>query len=165
MTVKAKKVNFWQKCSSTICKNMDHFETNFASPWNFFQKNLRLKFPMFFFHFMYKWDPCQFLGYTFVSKISILMYLYICEKKILSELQKPNFKVKTFLNKIISRDVYCLCVSSFLTCHIAILALQKKSHLLFCFEKQDFCFWFLEKKTCSKFSVIFFGIEICMYYS
>ena len=60
------------------------------------------------------------------------------------------------MNKIISRDVYCLYVSSILTCHIAILALQKKSHLLFCFEKQNVCFWFFEKKTCSKFSVICF---------
>ena len=60
------------------------------------------------------------------------------------------------MNQIISRDVYCLYVSSFLTCHIAILALQKKSHLLFCFEKQNVYFWFFEKKTCSKFSVMSF---------
>ena len=166
MTVKAKKVNFWQKCSSTICKNMDHFETNFASPWNFFQKNLRLKFPMFFFHFMYKWDPCQFLGYTFVSKISILMYLYICEKKILSELQKPNFKVKTFLNKIISRDVYCLCVSSFLTCHIAILALQKKVIYCFVLKNKTSVFDFLKRKLAQSFPLYFLVLKyVHMYYS
>ena len=134
---------------------MDHFETNFASPWNFLQKNLGfLKFPMVF--LLSKWDPCQFLGYTFVSKISIIMYLYICKKMLK---WATNFKVKIFLNKIISRDVYCLYVSSFLTCHIAILALQKKVIYCFVLKNKTSVFDFWKRKLAQSFPLYFLVLK------
>ena len=70
-----------------------------------------------------------------------------------------TFKVKIFLNKIISRDVYCLYVSSFLTCHIAILALQKKVIYCFVLKNKTSVFDFWKRKLAQSFPLYFLVLK------
>ena len=62
------------------------------------------------------------------------------------------------MNKIISRDVYCLYVSSFLTCHIAILALQKKVIYCFVLKNKTSVFDFLKRKLAQSFPLYVFFV-------